>query len=216
MEVIALTYGPFRMKLMRCKLLAITKYVPFEDFFSDASHIFPSFLYDQSSIEDNCPSDNNFCRGYRAGANQIVTKYEKQCLEDTTEECIDVGKAAAEGKKQYNIIGNLNCIYESFILSLVSQITTEIAYEYCQFSAITFGHDPALDYKQNCREVAYGVCEGSVGDQVNDNGCDISYWQLIRLQRKCEDQVDMMTNGGDDDNSGNIVTSKPSNRPTSR
>ena len=51
------------------------------------------------------------------------------------------------------------------------------------------------DYKEACREVATGICEGAVGDQVNDNGCSLATSELLMLQNKCEYQVNMMTGG---------------------
>ena len=45
--------------------------------------------------------------------------------------------------------------------------------------------------------MAYGICEGVVGTQVNDNGCSISANDLKTLQGKCERQVNRMTGGGD-------------------
>jgi len=62
------------------------------------------------------------------------------------------------------------------------------------------------DYKEKCREVATGVCEGAVGDQVSQNGCSITTSDLLELQNKCEGQVDSMTG----------VTSEPSSKPTRR
>ena len=76
----------------------------------------------------------------------------------------------------------------------------EIAFEYCPFDAsASFAPESSPDYKEKCREVAYGVCEGAVGDQVNDNGCSISTSDLEDLQDKCVRQVNKMTGGPSDD-----------------
>ena len=54
------------------------------------------------SIDANYPDNGNwqdeaYNRGVRVGSGEVVTKYEKQCLEDTPDECDAVGKAAAQG-----------------------------------------------------------------------------------------------------------------------
>ena len=43
------------------------------------------------------------------------------------------------------------------------------------------------------------MCEGAVGDKVNDNGCSISTSDLEDLQDKCVRQVNKMTGGPSDD-----------------
>jgi hypothetical protein len=70
---------------------------------------------------------------------------------------------------------------------------SEIAFEYCPFDASSSFARP--DYKETCREVATGICEGAVGGKVKDNGCSISDNNLARLQKKCENQVNSMTGG---------------------
>jgi hypothetical protein len=72
----------------------------------------------------------------------------------------------------------------------------ELAFEYCPFDdAASFAPGDQPDYKEACREVATGICEGAVGNQVNDNGCGISPNDLKDLQAKCERQVNRMTGG---------------------
>jgi hypothetical protein len=39
--------------------------------------------------------DQSFNRGARAGADQVVQKYEKRCLDSSPDECNDLGYAAA-------------------------------------------------------------------------------------------------------------------------
>jgi hypothetical protein len=99
---------------------------------------------------------------------QVVAKYEKQCLDDTPDECYDLGQAAAQ----------------------------MIAFDFCPFSAqsdaTAYGQP---NYKASCRSVAYGVCEGAIYNNVRDNGCSISTSQLNNLQNKCKGQVDSMTGG---------------------
>ena len=125
---------------------------------------------DERYLDDGNWKTEAYNRGVRAGADQVVKKYEKQCLEDTVDECNGLGEAAAQ----------------------------EIAFEYCPFSAsASFAPESQPDYKQECREVAYGFCEGAVGNQVNDNGCSISTGDLKNLQEKCERQVNRMTGGSD-------------------
>ena len=86
----------------------------------------------------------------------------------------------------------------------------DIAYDYCPIDVTGFAPDNIRpDYKAECREVATGVCEGSVKKQVNKNGCGISSEDLLELQGKCERQVNRMTGGFTD-------TPRPTPRPTSR
>ena len=171
---------------------------------SNCGNIFSFQDQVDSDVQKNCPSNSSFCRGVQAGANKVVLKYEKRCLEDTADECSDLGEAAAQ----------------------------EIAFDFCPFSAsASFAPESQPDYKQSCRDAAYGICEGAVGDQVNDNGCDISTVDLLKLQQKCKHQVDMMTGGSssvyDDDNNGDdqwhgsgddeiagIVSDSPTSHPT--
>ena len=53
-------------------------------------------------IEVKYPTDTsdwrkNSChQGVEAGADQVVDKYEKQCLDDSPDECYDLGHAAAQ------------------------------------------------------------------------------------------------------------------------
>lgn len=76
-------------------------------------------------------------------------------------------------------------------------IFAEIAFEYCPFNAaVSFAPGDQPDYKQACREVAYGICQGVVGNQVNANGCSISANDLKTLQGKCKREVNKMTGGG--------------------
>jgi hypothetical protein len=97
----------------------------------------------------------------------VVTKYEKQCLDDSPDECYDLGQAAAQ----------------------------IIAFDFCPFSAADATGYSQPNYKASCRSVAYGVCEGAIYSNVRGNGCSISTSQLSKLQNKCEGQVDSMTGG---------------------
>ncbi|KAL3784381.1 hypothetical protein ACHAWO_001627 [Cyclotella atomus] len=176
---------------------------------SDCGYIF-SFQDDvDKDLEKNCSNDSSFCQGARAGSYKVVKFYEKQCLEDTADECNDLGIAAAQ----------------------------ELAFEYCPFDASSsFAPESQPDYKEACREVATGICKGAVGDQVMDNGCTISTSELKDLQDKCERQVDEMTGGsssiidddhtddhtddgkwhgsGDDEFAGIVRTELPTSTPT--
>ena len=62
-------------------------------------------------------------------------------------------------------------IYFSFTilqLSLSTVILTEIAFGFCPFDASSGFAPMRPDYKESCREVAYGICRGVVGDKVED------------------------------------------------
>jgi hypothetical protein len=128
----------------------------------------------QSTVDDTVswmyPDSGNwktrsYNRGARAGASQVVEKYEKKCLENSPDECNDVGLAAA----------------------------AEIAFEFCPFSVDYAADQGVYDYKKTCRSVAYGICKGAVGGSVQANGCSLTTSQTLRLQNKCKAQVDSMT-----------------------
>jgi hypothetical protein len=77
----------------------------------------------------------------------------------------------------------------------------KIAFDYCPFSASDEAAATAYgqpNYKQSCREVAYGVCEGAILDMVESNGCDPSTSDVAVLQEECEGQVESMTPGVND------------------
>ena len=90
-------------------------------------------------------------------------------------------------------------IYFSFTilqLSLSTVILTEIAFGFCPFDASSGFAPMRPDYKESCREVAYGICRGVVGDKVEDNGClNTPDNKIVQLQNKCVDQVNLMTGG---------------------
>eukprot|EP00956_Cyclotella_meneghiniana_P000016 scaffold40_cov68-Cyclotella_meneghiniana.AAC.3 len=109
--------------------------------------------------------------GMEKGADQVVAKYEKMCLDDTPDECYDLGQTAAQ----------------------------IIAFDYCPFSAADEASaTSAPDYKESCKEVATSICEGAVYNYVKQNGCSPSTSELAKLQDKCDDQVESMV-GGDEE-----------------
>jgi hypothetical protein len=124
-------------------------------------------------LAENYPTDTsdwrtNSCHeGMAQGAAQVVEKYEKQCLDDSPDECNDLGQAAAQ----------------------------QIAYEFCPFSAADSTSYSSPNYKESCRSVAYGICEGAIYGYVQQNGCDMTTSELSQEQAKCEEQVDSMTGG---------------------
>lgn len=108
---------------------------------------------------------------------------------------------------------------------LVTDAMTEIAYGFCPFNAAaSFGRP---NYKEKCRVVAVGICQGAVGAQVQANGCSITTSELKVLQSKCEGVVNQITGGPfiDDDRFDDDMptfeptvkpTRKPSKRPSSK
>ena len=80
------------------------------------------------------------------------------------------------------------------ILHLIS-LSQEIAFEACPFDAVTSFAPGRPNYKEKCRRVAYGICQGSVGAEVEKNGCSLTTGELLELQEKCEGQVNEMTGG---------------------
>lgn len=72
----------------------------------------------------------------------------------------------------------------------------EIAFDFCPFNAASGSSAAAPpDYKESCREVAYGVCEGAIYNDVKSNGCSMTTSELQKQQKKCKNQVDSMTDG---------------------
>lgn len=111
------------------------------------------------SIDDNFPDNGNwqdeaYNRGVRAGADEVVEQYEKQCLDDTTEECTDVGETAAQGTYQAFDILCSRSLHKYYYSPLLSYSTTEIAFEFCPFAAGASFARP--NYKEQCRVVAVG------------------------------------------------------------
>ncbi len=104
----------------------------------------------------------------RSGVDTTVQGYERQCLNDNPQECLDLGETAAE-----IIVNNYGC-------------TVGAAYK-------------SNNYKKTCRQVAYGYCQGQIPIKTQ-MWCSkiVSASDLIRLQNKCQTQVNSMT-GGDDD-----------------
>ena len=65
--------------------------------------------YKKSSIKKTYADDSNsrasaHNRGVRVGADQVIMKYEKKCLDDNTDECTDLGNAASQGGKSKQIV----------------------------------------------------------------------------------------------------------------
>ncbi|KAL7478469.1 hypothetical protein ACHAW6_004235 [Cyclotella cf. meneghiniana] len=111
---------------------------------------------------------DSFNRGVRAGADQVVQQKQEKCLNDSPDECYDLGIAAAQ----------------------------EIAFNFCPFTSqtATFGNQ---NWKRQCREVATGVCEGAILNQVRANGCSMTTSQLRTEQNRCRGQVNRMTNNNE-------------------
>lgn len=90
-----------------------------------------------------------------------------------------------------------------------------IAYEFCPFVAAESLGRP--NYKEQCRVVAIGICEGSVGQQVQKNGCTLTTSELLVLQDKCTDAVNDLSGGPFlDDDRFNQPTERPTNKPSRR
>jgi hypothetical protein len=91
-------------------------------------------------LDKNYPTDTsnwrtNACnQGVEEGAQQVVEKYEYECLGESPDECYDLGLAAAQ----------------------------QIAYNFCPRQAIFQPYDHVPSYKAQCKDVAESVCEGAV------------------------------------------------------
>jgi len=107
----------------------------------------------------------------RRGVDDEVRSIEKSCLDDSPEQCEDLGDAAAE--------------------LIVMDNVCSIMYD----QASSHGRP---NYKKTCREVAYGICEGQISRTIR-NWCPDempSTSKLRTLQGKCTSQVNRMTGGG--------------------
>eukprot|EP01083_Nonionella_stella_P040998 111167_1 len=117
--------------------------------------------------------DRAYNRCAREGADNQVQKVEKQCLNNDPSQCTDLGETAAE----------------IIVFDNVCQP---------QFDSQAVPPRPP-DYKETCREVAYGICQGQISAKINEYCADsnVRSNRLLRLMDKCEDQVDKMV-GTDD------------------
>lgn len=126
-----------------------------------------------------CKADNKEDQEYndcaRYGVDQQVQRIEKECFDDDPSQCQDLGETAAE----IIVFANVNCSVAS---------------------SSTYGNDEP-DYKETCREVAYGICSGYISTTINKycSGSNVSTSELLELQKKCEKQVDNMVGNGSDE-----------------
>jgi hypothetical protein len=114
------------------------------------------------------------------GVDPRVAEIEEGCLGDDSSQCIDLGETAAS-----------MIVYENV----------------CGRYVAPYAHQ---DYLQDCREVAYGVCEGDIKSKIQEQCSDkwpVSTSELSRLMGMCEDQVNSMVP---------ITTKIPTRRPTRR
>eukprot|EP00804_Cyclotella_cryptica_P004703 CCRYP_019116-RA/>CCRYP_019116-RA protein AED:0.08 eAED:0.08 QI:0/0.66/0.75/1/1/1/4/365/330 len=128
---------------------------------------------------------NSFNSGVEQGAEQVIDKYERECLGDSPDDCSDLGNAAAQGK---------------FTFGVPDVCRRSIAFAFCPFNAASEA-SPASEpnYEKQCREVAYGICKGAIYNQVISNGCTMTTTELWQEQYKCEEQIDAMVDGDDND-----------------
>lgn len=107
---------------------------------------------------------SRFNRGARQGMNEIVQKYEKKCLHDRPDLCIELGETAAD----------------------------IIAFDHCNpnsGSASSFQNFP-----RNCRDVGTNQCQGSMNDRVRRHcGSRANTSTLLSLQNSCRRQVNRLT-----------------------
>eukprot|EP00579_Thalassiosira_antarctica_P016244 CAMPEP_0201944986 /NCGR_PEP_ID=MMETSP0903-20130614/53672_1 /ASSEMBLY_ACC=CAM_ASM_000552 /TAXON_ID=420261 /ORGANISM="Thalassiosira antarctica, Strain CCMP982" /LENGTH=306 /DNA_ID=CAMNT_0048488043 /DNA_START=136 /DNA_END=1056 /DNA_ORIENTATION=- len=107
----------------------------------------------------------------RRGVDDEVGRIEKECLEDDSSQCTDLGNAAAELVVMDNF-----CTPDS-----------------------DRGDKGRTDYKRECKKAAYRVCEGNIPN-VADRWCpdkNMSTSKLSELQDKCRRQVNSMVGGND-------------------
>eukprot|EP00956_Cyclotella_meneghiniana_P032614 scaffold90348_cov51-Cyclotella_meneghiniana.AAC.1 len=120
-------------------------------------------------LDDKYYEYNRYNQGVADGANEVVRNKERSCLNNSPDECNDLGFAASQA----------------------------IAYDFCPYSAQegAGAYSSPPNYKESCRSVAYGVCQGALKGDVESNGCSISSGELSKLMEECYYQVDSMTGG---------------------
>lgn len=105
-----------------------------------------------------------FREGARAGMNEIVAKYEKKCLHDSPDECIELGDTAAD----------------------------IISFNHCRPNR--FRATKRNNFAANCRKVGTGQCQGSVVSRVRQYcGSSPDTRKLRDLQNQCQGQVHRLT-----------------------
>ena len=146
-------------------------------------------------LDTDTDKQSDYKRGVRDGAELVVNEHERECLDESPDECFGLGEAAAMQVSFYDMSIIPIGVYYCFLVTIKFFFTAKIAFDYCPFSAAdaTGYSSDEPEYKQTCREVAYGICAGTVGDMVESNGCDISTSDLVVLQEECEGEVDSMT-----------------------
>jgi len=103
-----------------------------------------------------------------------VKRIEKECLEDDSSQCEDLGDTAAE------II-----VFDNVCSPMFDQASSS-------------RRGKKKNYKRTCRKVAYGICEGQISRTIRSYCPDsrVSTSKLRDLQRKCKQEVDEMTGEG--------------------
>jgi hypothetical protein len=104
---------------------------------------------------------------------EVLTDKEKECFRDSSEECEDLGNAAAR----------------------------IIAYRHCQTVSMSRDESQSRRWRRDCRNSAINQCKGQVSAQVRrDCGARLRTNELLNLQGKCDNQVYNMINGRSEDN----------------
>lgn len=107
---------------------------------------------------------NRFNEGALQGMNEIVHKYEKECLHDSSDLCIELGETAAD----------------------------IIAFNHCRPSGRR--PSSFQDFPRNCRDVGTNQCQGSMNDRVRRHcGSRANTSTLLSLQNSCRSQVNSLT-----------------------
>jgi len=110
----------------------------------------------------------SFNQGARAGTQQVLKEKEKQCFNNSPDECIDLGNEAAR----------------------------IIAFRHCNPDLLSTNSHK--NYKATCRKVAIGQCQGQIFTQVSKiRGCGSPSTNKTRqLQNECTSQVNSMIGYG--------------------
>ena len=125
----------------------------------------------KSGKSNNSSNKKSFDSCAHQGVDDAVKKTEKDCLEDDSSQCTDLGKAAAE-----------HVVMENFCTPGSNPGATS---------------NP--DYRKECKKAATSICEGQIPIVANKwcHTKGMSTSKLRDMQGKCKEQVNKMV-GGDE------------------
>lgn len=110
----------------------------------------------------------------RKGVDAMVEQIKKECLNDSTDQCEDLGEAAAEG-----------IVFENVCIPM--------------FDSQAAGNKKP-NYKKTCKKVARGICKGDISRKIKKYCPDdkVNANKLERLMGKCKSEINSLVDGADE------------------